>query len=895
MPTLPKTIYRKDYTPPDYLIDTVALKFELGEEETIVTSRLDIHRNPAATSGKAATETTTHSPLPLILDGRELILDSVSLDGNPMGADDYTVDAEHLTIPAVPQRFTLSLVNRIRPQDNTALEGLYKSSGNFCTQCEAEGFRKITYFLDRPDVLAKYTTTIVADRARYPVLLSNGNAVERGELEHDRHWIRWEDPFPKPCYLFALVAGNLVSLIDQFTARSGKNVRLAIYVQKHNLDKCDHAMQSLKKAMTWDEEVFGLEYDLNEYMIVAVDDFNMGAMENKGLNIFNSRYVLAKPETATDEDYAAIEEVIAHEYFHNWTGNRITCRDWFQLSLKEGLTVFRDQEFSADQVARSIKRIQDVRLLRETQFMEDAGPMAHPVRPESYMEISNFYTATIYNKGAEVIRMMLTMLGKKRFLRGMKRYIQHHDGQAATIEDFVFAMEAANGRDFEQFRRWYDQAGTPEVVAEGRYDAEKKTYTLHFEQSCRPTPGQPEKEPFHIPITIGLIKENGEDYPLDLPLWLTDEDRNSPIETRVYSLQETKGLFQFRQIPHKPIPSLLRGFSAPITLKMTRTEDELAFLLAHDSDPFARWDAGQTLATRLMLASIKEYQAGGTLTLNRVLTEALEKTLLNTQTEEALIAEILTLPTEIYLGMQMECVDVEAIHYTRQFMRYELANALEDRLLNTYHQYRSDEPYEYRSESAGRRRLKNLCLGYLMELQNPEIQALCFSQFKHADNMTDALAALTLLANTNCAERGEALERFEKHWHDDPLVMDKWFTVQATSRLPNTLQTVKELMGNANFSLKNPNKVRALIGAFCQRNQVRFHEISGTGYIFLANQVLAIDAMNPQIAARLLGALGRWRTFDPIRQQLMQKEIERILANPKLSKDTYEIASKMLI
>nr|VFK18959.1 MAG: aminopeptidase N [Candidatus Kentron sp. LFY] len=882
-PKTPKTTFLKDYTPSDYLIDNVALRFELGEEETIVTSRLAIRRNPKATTHKKTT-------IPLILDGRGLILDSISMNDNPMNAEDYTADSEHLTIPKVPEHFTLGLVNRIRPQDNSALEGLYQSNGNFCTQCEAEGFRKITYFLDRPDVLAKYTTTIVADRERYPVLLSNGNIIQSGKSDNNRHWVRREDPYPKPCYLFALVAGDLVSLRDRFMTRSKREVQLSLYVQKHNLDKCDHAMQSLKKAMAWDEEVFGLEYDLDEYMIVAVDDFNMGAMENKGLNIFNARYVLAKPETATDNDYAAIEEVIAHEYFHNWTGNRITCRDWFQLSLKEGLTVFRDQEFSASLVTHSIKRIQDVRLLRETQFTEDASAMAHPVRPESYMEISNFYTATVYNKGAEVIRMMKTLLGKEGFLRGMELYIRRHDGEAATIDDFILAMEEANQTNLQQFRRWYNQAGTPEVATQGQYNPKERTYTLTFHQSCRSTPDQSEKKPFHIPIAIGLIDENGQ----DLPLEMAGEKEASPPETRVLSLRETSERFQFIEVPHRPIPSLLREFSAPITLKMTQTIDDLAFLLASDSDPFARWDAGQALVTRLALDLITEYQEGRRLKLDRILTEVFEKTLLDGRIEEALIAELLTLPTEMYLGTQMKCIDVDAIHSARQFIRYSLADSLKDRFLDVYHRYKTDRPYRYGSNSAGERRLKNLCLAYLMELPDPEIQTLCFSQFEHADNMTDTLTALALLANTDCAERHKALDIFETRWCHDPLVMDKWFTVQATSKLPNTLQVIKELMGHTAFSLKNPNKVRALIGAFCQRNQVRFHEANGTAYTFLVDQVLILDAINPQIAARLLNTFNRWRNFDFARQKSMNAEIDRVLIQPGLSKDTYEIASKML-
>nr|VFK62027.1 MAG: aminopeptidase N [Candidatus Kentron sp. UNK] len=881
MSNTPKITFRKDYTPPDYLIDEVALHFDLGEEETIVTSRLAVRRNPAM--GNA------NEDAPLILDGRGLIPDSVSVDDDPISADNYGVDAEHLTIWRVPERFGLTVVNRIRPQDNTALDGLYRSGGNFCTQCEAEGFRKITYFLDRPDVLARYATTIVADRAHYPVLLSNGNAMERGE-SGDRHWVRWIDPFPKPCYLFALVAGDLACFSDEFTTRSGRRVRLSLYTQHHNADKCDHAMGSLKKAMAWDEAVFDLEYDLDEYMIVAVDDFNMGAMENKGLNIFNSRYVLARPETATDDDYAAIEEVIAHEYFHNWTGNRVTCRDWFQLSLKEGLTVFRDQEFSADQVARSIKRIQDTRLLREAQFPEDGGPMAHPVRPESYMEISNFYTATIYNKGAELIRMMRALLGREGFLRGIALYIRRHDGEAVTIEDFVLAIEEAGRMDLGQFRRWYEQAGTPTVAAEGRYDAKEKTYTLTLNQSCKPTPGQSEKEPLHIPLAVGLVDENGQ----DLPLKLTGEEKASPPGARVLSLRESSEQFQFTGVPHRPIPSLLRGFSAPVTLKMTRSVDDLAFLLAFDSDPFARWDAGQSLATKLILDLVAEYQAGKTLAFNPVLAEAFENILRNTRIEKALTAEILTLPTEIHLGMQMECVDVDAIHYARQFVRRRVAQRLKDRFFNGYHRYGSDKPYRYEALRAGERRLKNICLGFLMELPTPEIQALCFSQFRDADNMTDVLAALSLLANTDCAERGEALGIFETRWRHDSLVMDKWFATQAVSQLPNTLQTVRELTNHAAFSLKNPNKVRALIGAFCQRNQLRFHAADGDGYAFLVDQVLALDAMNPQIAARLLSAFSRWRAFDPERQQSMRASIHKILTQPKLSRDTYEIASKMI-
>nr|VFJ87272.1 MAG: aminopeptidase N [Candidatus Kentron sp. H]VFJ88904.1 MAG: aminopeptidase N [Candidatus Kentron sp. H]VFJ95147.1 MAG: aminopeptidase N [Candidatus Kentron sp. H] len=901
----PDTTFRKDYAPPDYLIDHVALHIDLGEEETTVTARLAIRRHPDR--GQRPTEDYP----PLVLDGCEPYPDSVFLDDRPLAAGAYTLDAEHLTLPisallhdpgqcAAP--FTLATTKRLRPQDNTTLEGLYKSGGNFCTQCEAEGFRKITWFLDRPDVLARYTTTLVAHKTRYPVLLSNGNLVAQGEDPENphRHWVRWEDPFPKPSYLFALVAGDLACLRDRFTTRAGRAVRLALYVQHHNIDKCEHAMAALKKAMAWDERVFGLEYDLDDYMIVAVDDFNMGAMENKGLNIFNSKYVLARPETATDEDYAAIEEVIAHEYFHNWTGNRVTCRDWFQLSLKEGLTVFRDQEFSAHQVARAIKRIRDARLLRESQFAEDAGPMAHPVRPDSYREISNFYTVTIYNKGAEVIRMMQTLLGEEAFRRGIELYLKRHDGQAATIEDFVRAMAQAGKTDLAMFRRWYSQSGTPRVTARGQYDPDKKTYTLTLSQSCPPTPGQPEKQPFHIPIRLGLLDREGR----ELPLTLAGEGAHAPQagrRTRVLSLGQAHQTFQFVQIPTPPIPSLLRGFSAPVTLDITGSPQPraaLAFLLAHDTDPFARWDAGQTLATRAMLDLIPLWRAdpNAPLRLPEDLTHAFRKTLRDTRLEAALIAEILTLPTEIALGLHMDTIDPDAIHHVRRSLRGQLAGALKDGLLEAYHAHETHDPYRYDPELAGRRRLKNLCLGYLMERSDPEIHALCLEQYHHADNMTDTLAALVPLVDRedmDPQERQGILDDFQARWRHDPLVLDKWFTVQATARRPDTLERVRGLMDHEAFSLQNPNRVRALIGAFCHRNPVRFHQANGEGYRFLADRVLELDPINPQIAARLLSALSRWRGFDPHRQQTMRAEIERVLAQPGLSKDTREIAAKM--
>ncbi len=876
----PEPVHLKDYTPPDYLIDEVALHFELGEEFTRVRSQLSVRRNPERGQGAP----------PLVLDGQDLLLEGLSLDGRPLAPDRYTVDAERLTVAEVPAQFSLEVQTRIEPQNNTSLEGLYSSSGVFCTQCEAEGFRRITYFVDRPDVMARYTTTIVADRERYPVLLSNGNPVERGETEGNRHWVKWEDPFRKPSYLFALVAGDLACVQDTFVTRSGREIGLRIFVQKHNADKCEHAMQALKKAMRWDERTFGLECDLDVYMIVAVDDFNMGAMENKGLNVFNSKYVLARPDTATDMDYVNIESVIAHEYFHNWTGNRVTCRDWFQLSLKEGLTVFREQEFSADTFSRGLRRVQEVRLLRTHQFPEDAGPMAHPVRPESYIEISNFYTPTVYNKGAEVIRMIHTLLGREAFRRGMDLYFQRHDGQAVTTDDFVQAMQDASGVDLAQFRLWYAQAGTPELTARGGYDPRERAYTLSVRQFCPPTREQPHKKPLHIPLAVGLLDPDGG----DVPLRLEGEPESAARRTRVLSVKEENAEFRFVDVPRPPVASLLRDFSAPVKLRVERPENELAFLLAHDSDPFNRWDAGQTYATGLMLRLISEHQAGRAIEPDPDFTRAVEHMLSAGETDRALVAEALTLPTETWLAEQMKVVDVEAIHHVRRFLRRHLAGALREEWLKAYEDNVSRGPYRFGPEDAGRRSLKNLALVHLVELEEPEMTARCVDQFRSADNMTDSMAALATLANHDCPEREEALADFHARWKDDTLVLDKWFTIQATSRLPDTLQRVRALMGHPAFHIRNPNKVRALIGAFCHANPVRFHDASGEGYRFLGDRVLELDPLNPQIAARLLGALNRWQRYDEHRQALMKAELERILAAPGLSRDTYEIASKAL-
>lgn len=876
----PKTVYLKDYGAPDFLVDDVDLRFELDETSTRVYSRLQIRRKDRAGNPKSS----------LILDGRGLLLDSARLDGELLDPTRYVIDDESLRIHRVPDRFCLETETRLRPKDNTALEGLYKSNSIFCTQCEAEGFRKITWFPDRPDVMARYTTTIVADEVDYPTLLSNGNPVDRGKLDDGRHWIRWIDPFPKPSYLFALVAGDLACLEDEFVTMSGKRIRLQIYAEHHNGGKCEHAMSALKKAMRWDEVTFGREYDLDVYMVVAVDDFNMGAMENKGLNIFNSKYVLARPDTATDADFAGIESVIAHEYFHNWTGNRVTCRDWFQLSLKEGLTVFRDQEFSADTFSRPVKRIQDVRTLRTYQFAEDAGPMAHPVRPDSYIEISNFYTVTVYDKGAEVIRMIHTLLGTAGFRKGMDLYFERHDGSAATTEDFLRAMEDANAADLSQFRLWYTQAGTPEVRIEGDYDANTGTVSLRLAQSCPPTPGQAEKSPMHIPLKIALLDGAGNNLGFDL-----DTDTGSKIRTEMlFELRESQHLVELKNVRQHPLLSVGRGFSAPVKISIDRDDQELAVLMAGETDDFNRWDAAHELMMKTITRLIADCQAGRKMELNPSLIEAVNTVLRDGKTDKNLIAEALALPGEGYIADRMEIVDVAAIHAARREARRAIADALKPLLLETYTANTSNEAYRFDPQSAGRRRLKNICLGYLVGLETPDVRDLCYAQFDSADNMTDALAALTALAGCECPERKRALQAFEARWRNDALVMDKWFALQATSPLPDTLARVKSLMTHPAFDPKNPNRIRSLVGAFCHGNPVRFHAPDGAGYRFLTEQVIEIDGRNPQIAARLLGSLSRWKKFDPERQALMKEALENILSSSNVSRDVYEVGSKTL-
>jgi aminopeptidase N len=877
--TAHRTVYRNEYTTPDYRIDSIDLRFELGEEISIVTSRLALRSQYDVSLGMR----------PLVLNGKNFILQELALDNTPLTPERYSVTGDLLTIHEVPTAFTLEVTTELRPQDNTALEGLYRSAGMFCTQCEAEGFRAITYFPDRPDALTLFTTTIVADRKRYPVLLSNGNLQAQGTLPDGRHFAAWHDPFKKPSYLFALVAGDLVCIADSFITRSGRAVALQIYVHEQNRGKCDHAMRSLKKAMRWDEQVYGREYDLDCYMIVAVDDFNMGAMENKGLNVFNSCYVLASPETATDDDYRAIEEVIGHEYFHNWSGNRVTCRDWFQLSLKEGLTVFRDQEFSADMQSRGVKRIEDVRNLRTSQFAEDGGPMAHSVRPDSYIEINNFYTATVYSKGAELVRMQHTMLGAERFRSGMDLYFARFDGQAVTVDDFVQSMAEAGEIDLEQFALWYSQAGTPQLSARGSYDAADKTFTLTVSQSCPATPGQPDKKPLHIPLALGLLDRNGK----ELPLTLVGEGA-SMATSRVVHLRSAEESFSFTGLNEEPVPALLRGFSAPVKLDYPYRYEQLALLMAHESDPFCRWEAGQRMAIRVILGLVADVQQGAELALDPAFADAFRVTLTSDHQDRAFLAETLTLPTEKYLAELVPVVDPAAIHAARHFVIRTLAARFGDEFITVRTRCLSDHSYSPDDGRSGDRRMANLCLSYLLSNCSQSAIDLCHDQYRRSDNMTDAIGALTPLASCDCPERRELLDDFYRRWQGERLVVDKWFSLQAASTLPGTLDELQTLLDHPAFELTNPNRFRSLVAAFSQRNQVRFHDPGGAGYRFLTDQLLRLIPVNPQVSARLLGPLTTWRRFEEGRSTLMQQQLQRIKAVPDLPRDVYEVVTKSL-
>ena len=879
----PQMIYLKDYQAPEYLIDETHLTFELFEDHTLVHAQLVMRRNPARGQGFPA----------LALDGQQLELLSVKLDDVELTAADYELTDSHLTLHPTTEQFVVDTSVKIHPESNTALEGLYKSGTMFCTQCEAEGFRKITYYLDRPDVMSTFTTTVVAEQHRYPILLSNGNPLASGPDEDGRHWATWEDPFKKPAYLFALVAGDLWCVEDTFTTMTNRTVALRIYVEPENIDKCQHAMNSLKKSMRWDEEAYGREYDLDIFMIVAVNDFNMGAMENKGLNIFNSSAVLARAETATDAAHQRVEAIVAHEYFHNWSGNRVTCRDWFQLSLKEGFTVFRDSEFSADMNSRVVKRIQDVAFLRTHQFAEDAGPMAHAVRPESFIEISNFYTLTVYEKGSEVVRMLHTLLGAEGFRKGSDLYFDRHDGQAVTCDDFIKAMEDANGADLSQFKRWYSQAGTPRLAVSEHYDAEQKTYSLTFAQSCPQTPDKVEKLPFVIPVELGLLNAQG----AELPLQLAGE--SAAVGTsRVLSVTEAEQTFTFVGINEKPLPSLLRGFSAPVKLQFAYSSDQLVFLMQHDTDGFNRWDAGQQLSVQVLQTLIGQYQRGETLVMDPRLVEALRSVLTNPQLDQAMVAEMLSLPGEAYLTEISEVADVDAIHAAREFARKQLADSLFDELWARYQANREVSkvtPYVAEDEHFARRSLQNIALSYLSLSGKPEVVAATLEQFENSDNMTERLNALAILVNSPFeAEKALALASFAEHFKDNPLVMDQWFSVQAASPLPGALQRVQQLMEHPAFTIKNPNKVRALIGAFAGQNLINFHAADGSGYRFLADLVIQLNALNPQIASRQLAPLTRWRKYDSARQALMKAELERIRSSGELSSDVFEVVSKSL-
>jgi len=867
--TQPQTVYLKDYQPPAFLVEHVSLTFRLQPSATEVVSSVQYRRNTLAASDA-----------PLELDGHHMELVSVRLDVQPLQA--YRLHEDGLSISGLPDVFELEITTRTDPEGNTALEGLYRSGGNYCSQCEAQGFRRITYYQDRPDVMAPFDVRIVADKAVNPVLLSNGNPVGGGELADGQHWVEWSDPFAKPCYLFALVAGDLACVEDAYRTASGRDVTLRIYTEAHHIDHCGHAMASLKRAMAWDEQRFGLEYDLDLFMIVAVDDFNMGAMENKGLNIFNSQLVFASPETATDADYIAIEAVIGHEYFHNWTGNRVTCRDWFQLSLKEGLTVFRDQEFTADTHSRAVKRVEDVRLLRSRQFAEDASPMAHPIRPASYMEINNFYTVTVYEKGAEVVRLYQSLLGKEGFRRGMDLYFRRFDGQAVSTEDFLVAMADANGRDLSQMQHWYEQAGTPKLTVTMQYDADSERCILHCSQSCPPTPEAAAKKPFLIPLTLGLLLPDGSAQVLQL-----EGEAQPQGESRTLLLTGKEHTFTFIGVSQKPLPSLLRGFSAPVELDYPYTAADNAFLMAHDSDAFNRWAASQRLAMQTLLAMLEGAEPDG------AVATIFGRLLADTGLDAALKAEAMMLPSEIDIAEAAAPADPGRIHAVREKLRRTIAAALSDELESCYLSLSQATGMD--DGAMQQRKLKNICLAYLMALCDERAIALAFNQFVTATNMTDQFAALALLADCDCPERQKALADFEQQWSHETNVMDKWFAVQAASSLAGTLESVQALMDHEKFDLRNPNKVRALIGTFAMRNPAIFHAEDGSGYQFVADQVLALDRLNPQIAARMVRALMNWKRIEPKRSALMRARLQRIASTAGLSGDVYEVVSKSLV
>jgi aminopeptidase N len=894
----PNPIYLKDYRQPDFWIPKVDLHFDLHEEFARVRSRLTLERNSSQAASTKA---------PLVLNGELLKLEKVSIDGRELKASEYTVTDTHLTIASVPDRFVLETVVTNEPHKNLACEGLYRSSGMFCTQCEAESFRRITYFIDRPDVMSSYTVTIEAEEAKYPLLLSNGNPVSKRSLGNGRHEAVWQDPHKKPSYLFALVAGDLGKISDTFVTRSGRQVKLEIYARKGLEDRCKHAMDSLKMSMKWDEDTYGLEYDLDIFMIVVAEDFNMGAMENKGLNIFNANYVLAKPETATDADYAGILSVVGHEYFHNWTGNRVTCRDWFQLSLKEGLTVFRDQRFTADMTSAAVNRIEEVIRLRTHQFAEDSGPMSHPVRPQSYISINNFYTLTVYEKGAEVIRMIETIVGREGFRKGMDLYFKRHDGQAVRTDDFVAAMEDANSIDLTQFKNWYDQAGTPQVKATATHDPKMRTFKITLEQSCPVAPGQPEKKPYHIPIAVGLIGKDGRDLPLQLEagtavssgsgsagLCAPSVADSNCAHTMVLHLRQPKETFTFTNIDERPVLSILRNFSAPVRLEYEYTDEDLAFLMANDTDEVARWEAAQVLTIRTVKEIVAAIQGGRALPSAERLVKAYGPLLTDSSLDPAFVSFMLLLPAEQYLAQFYTTVDVDAIHAAREHILRAIGREYQGVFKEIYARLvrqGTDAPWP---KDEGLRSLKSRVLEFITLSDEPADLELAHRQLREAKNMTDELGALSALNRTASPVRRQALDEFYAKWKDESLVMNKWFTLQAVAPIVNALDEVKRLSELPIFDKNNPNKIYSLYVAFTKFNHVRFHDKGGKPYRMIADQVLEIDSRNPQVASRLMGAFSQWKCFDQDRQKLMKAELERILAKPGLSANVFEIASKTL-
>ncbi|MFW1430977.1 aminopeptidase N [Vibrio parahaemolyticus] len=866
MSQAPQAKYRKDYQAPSHTITDIDLTFDLYDNDTIVTALSKVVQKGESTT--------------LELDGEGLELRSVKVNGEDWAH--HEVKEASLVLSDLPAEFELEIITKIDPEANTALEGLYKSGGAFCTQCEAEGFRRITYYLDRPDVLAKYTTKVIADKATYPYLLSNGNRIAQGEAENGRHWVQWQDPHPKPAYLFALVAGDFDVLRDKYTTMSGRNVDLEIFVDKGNLDRAGHAMTSLINSMKWDEERFGLEYDLDIYMIVAVDFFNMGAMENKGLNIFNSKFVLANDQTATDRDYLGIEAVIGHEYFHNWTGNRVTCRDWFQLSLKEGLTVFRDQEFSSDLGSRAVNRIDNVRIIRGPQFAEDASPMSHPIRPDKVIEMNNFYTLTVYEKGSEVIRMYHTLLGEEGFQKGMKLYFERHDGTAATCEDFVSAMEDATGVDLKQFRLWYSQSGTPTLRVNSEYNAEAKTYALTVEQFTEATQDQAEKQALHIPFDIELYDSKGQVIPLII---------NGESVHNVLDIKQDKQTFVFENVAEQPVPSLLREFSAPVKLEYDYSDAELIFLMKHATNDFARWDASQMLLAKYIRQNVNNVQTGSEVQLSEDLIDAFRGVLLDENLEPAFIAQVFSLPSINEITGWYKQIDVDAVDTVLNSITVSLSAALEDELSATYHTLKQAE-YTIDHAAIGKRALRNQCLQFLAHTDKGN--TLVKAQYEAANNMTDTIAAMSAANSARLECREELMADYSDKWKHDGLVMDKWFALQGTNPAEDALEKVKATMNHEAFSLKNPNRTRSLIGSFLAANPVRFHDKSGSGYQFAGEILRQLNDSNPQVASRMIDPLLKFRKYDEARQAMIRAELEKLKAMDNLAKDLFEKVTKAL-